>query len=191
MDKKDNVLKKEFKQKDVQRLRNLLTKKYGDKTTVGVGYTKQQEFHEEGDVWESDGRSWTIKNGIKQNITKLDKAKESIHLPLFCPCCSNVMKPHLDKRFYLQYKRCFNCQVDFESDLRKKGLLEEYEKFVLNSDIDGIINDFNIWIDEEISESNTSYVTEAGDVERWVGSSKQKLLENKEETIKYLQSLKK
>ena len=28
MDKKDNVLKKEFKQKDVQRLRNLLTKNY-------------------------------------------------------------------------------------------------------------------------------------------------------------------
>ena len=46
-------------------------------------------------------------------------------------------------------------------------------------------------MDEEISESNTSYVTETGDVERWVGSSKQKLLENKEETIKYLQSLKK
>ena len=101
------------------------------------------------------------------------------------------MKKQNDKLFYLQYKRCFECQVDFESDLRKKGLLEEYEKFIINSDIDGIINDFNIWIDEEISESNTSYVTEAGDVERWVGSSKQKLLENKEETIKYLQSLKK
>ena len=101
------------------------------------------------------------------------------------------MKKQNDKLFYLQYKRCFECQVDFESDLRKKGLLEEYEKFITNSDIDGIINDFNIWIDEEISESNTSYVTEAGDVERWVGSSKQKLLENKEETIKYLQSLKK
>ena len=57
--------------------------------------------------------------------------------------------------------------------------------------VNNIIKDFNIWIDGEISESNTSYVTEAGDVERWVGSSKQKLLENKEETIKYLQSLKK
>ena len=34
-------------------------------------------------------------------------------------------------------------------------------------------------------------VTEDGDVERWVGSSKKKLLEDKEETIKYLQSLKK
>jgi hypothetical protein len=187
----DNVLKKDFKEKDVQRLRNLVQGKYGEKTTVGTGYTKQKEFHEEGDVWEEDGRQWTIKNGIKQNITRLDSAKESIHLPLFCPCCSGLMKNQNDKLFYLQYKRCFNCQVDFEVDLRKKGLLEEYEKFVTNSDIDGIIHEFNIWVDEEINTSNESFITEAGDVERWVGSSKKKLLESKEETIKYLQSLKK
>ena len=187
----DNVLKKEFKEKDVQRLRNLMQGKYGEKTTVGTGYTKQKEFHDEGDVWEEDGRQWTIKNGVKQNITKLDSAKESIHLPLFCPCCSNLMKPHLDKLFYIQYRRCFNCQVDFETDLKLKGLWEEYAKFISNSDIDGITQEFNIWIDEEINNSNESYITEAGDVERWVGSAKKKLLENKEETIKYLQNLKK
>jgi hypothetical protein len=187
----DNVLKKQFQQKDVQRLRNLMTGKHGAKTTVGVGYTKQQEFHEEGDVWEEDDRTWTIKNGIKQNITKLDKAKESIHVPLFCPCCNNLMKNKHDKAFYLQYKRCFNCQAEFETELRIKGLWEDYEKHILNSDIDAMINEFSIWIDEQMDETNTSYITEAGDVERWVGSSKKKLLENKEETIKYLESLKK
>ena len=187
----DNVLKKQFQQKDVQRLRNLMTGKHGAKTTVGVGYTKQQEFHEEGDVWEEDDRTWTIKNGIKQNITKLDKAKESIHMPLFCPCCNNLMKNKHDKAFYLQYKRCFNCQAEFETELRIKGLWENYEKHILNSDIDAMINEFSIWIDEQMDETNTSYITEAGDVERWVGSSKKKLLENKEETIKYLESLKK
>ena len=187
----ENVLKKEFKEKDVQRLRNLVQGKYGEKATIGTGYTKQQEFHEEGDIWEEDDRTWTIKNGIKQNITKLDAAKKDINLPLFCPCCSKVMKSHLDKPFYLQYKRCLNCQVEFETDLKKKGLWADYEKFIINSDIDGLINEFNIWIDEEITESNTSYMTEAGDMERWVGNAKQKLLENKEETIKYLESLKK
>jgi hypothetical protein len=187
----DNVLKKQFQQKDVQRLRNLMTGKHGDKTTVGVGYTKQHEFHEEGDLWEEDGRTWTIKNGVKQNITKLDKAKESIHMPLFCPCCNNLMKNKYDKGFYLQYKRCFGCQVEFETELRIKGLWVDYEKHIINSDIDSMINEFSIWIDEEINETNTSYITEAGDIERWVGSSKKKLLENKEDTIKYLESLKK
>jgi hypothetical protein len=42
-----------------------------------------------------------------------------------------------------------------------------------------------------MNETNTSYITEAGDIERWVGSSKKKLLESKEETLKYLKSLKK
>ncbi len=77
--KNDSVLKKEFKHNDVNRLRNLVQGKYGDRTTMGTGYTKAKEFHDEGDVWEEDGRSWTIKNGVKQNITKLDKAKEGMH----------------------------------------------------------------------------------------------------------------
>ncbi len=187
----DNVLKKEFQEKDVQRLRNLIQGKHGEKTTVGIGYTKQYEHHEEGDVWEEDERTWTIKNGIKQNITKLDSAKESIHLPLFCPCCSGIMKNQNDKLFYLQYKRCFNCQIDFETDIKRLGLWNEYEKNIINSDLDYLIKDYDIWVDELINTANDSFITEAGDVEKWVGSSKKKLLESKEETIKYLQSLKK
>ena len=102
------------------------------------------------------------------------------------------MKPHLDKKWYSMYKRCFNCQVDFEHEIRKQGLWEEYEKTIFNSDIDGIMNTFQIWIDDEIqNESNLGFVTEAGDVEKWVGSGKSKMLETKEEAIKYLQSLKK
>ena len=185
------MLKKDFKSADVQRLRNLVTGKHNEKSTTGIGYNKKQEFHDEGDVWEEDGRQWTIKNSIKQNITKLDKAKKSVVMPLFCPCCSNLMKNKNDKLFYIQYNRCFDCQIEFETDLRKLGLWEEYEKNIVNSDLDYLIKDYNVWIDEVINGSNESFITEEGDVERWVGSNKKKLLENKEETIKYLQSLKK
>lgn len=52
----DNVLKKEFKKQDVQRLRNVLTGKAGERTTEGVGYTKAKDFHKEGDVWTEMGR---------------------------------------------------------------------------------------------------------------------------------------
>jgi len=187
----ENVLKKDFKHQDIQRLRNLVQGKNGERTTTGIGYEKKKSFHEEGDVWEENGRTWTIKNGIKQNLTKLDKAKKSVTLPLFCPCCNNLMKNRHDTLFYIQYNRCFNCQIDFETDLRKLGLWEEYEKNIINSDIDHIVTDYSTWIDELINGSNESYITEAGDVEKWVGSAKNKLLQNKEETIKYLQNLKK
>lgn len=192
MSKKETFLQKQFQEKDVQRLRNLVQGKYGDKSTIGTGYTKKQEFYSEGDTWEEDGRTWTIKDGIKQNITKLDKAKESINLPLFCPSCNKVMKHKYDKRFYLQYKRCYGCHIEFETELRRLGLWEEYEKNIINKDVDSLIQEFETWINEEIqNESNQSFITEAGDVEKWVGSSKNKLVQTKEETIKYLQSLKK
>ena len=52
----DNVLKKDFNKKDVERLRNLVKGKAGERTTQGIGYTKKEEFHKEGDIWEADGR---------------------------------------------------------------------------------------------------------------------------------------
>ena len=67
---KDSVLKKEFKQSDVQRVRNIVNKDFTAKTKSQTGYQKKFTRHTEGDVWEENGKSWTIKNGIKQNITK-------------------------------------------------------------------------------------------------------------------------
>ena len=62
----DPVLKKEFAKKDVERIRNLVKGKYGEKTRESVGYSAPAEFHNEGDVWESrDGRKWTIIDGVK------------------------------------------------------------------------------------------------------------------------------
>ncbi len=188
--KNNSVLKKEFKQKDVQRLRNLVQGKHGEKSTVGIGYSKPKEFYSEGDIWEEDGRTWTIKNGLKQNITKLDKAKEGIVLPVFCPSCSHTMKPHLDKKWYIMYGHCFNCQVDHEAELRKQGKLEEVEKQTINDHLDGVTKDFEIWFNELINEKQ-QFITEAGDIEKWDGSGKDQLLKYKEEALEYLKKQRK
>ena len=192
MDKKENVLKKQFKQKDVQRLRNLLTKKYGDKTTVGVGYTKQQEFYSEGDVWEEDGRKWTIKNGIKQNITKMDEAKKAHVMPLFCPTCNKLMVTHRDKNYYMIHKKCLNCVIDFETELRRIGAWDEYERKIQNQEIDSFISEFKAWIEDSLTESNQGFISEDGHIEKWVGGpNKQRVLDDLHKTIEYLSSLKK
>jgi hypothetical protein len=187
----DNILKKEFKHKDVQRLRNLVQGKYGEKDTVGIGYTKVQEFHNEGDIWDADDQIWTIKDGIKQNITRMDKAKETIFFPLFCKECNTLMKHKYDKIFHLQFKRCYNCQIEFETEIRRQGLWNEYEKNIINKDIDGIIADFNIWMDEEINDNNQSWITEAGVVEEWVGTSTPQMSQERDRIIEFLQSKKK
>ena len=48
----DSLLKKEFKQSDVQRARNLINKKFTDKTKIQSGYQKAFTKHSEGDIWE-------------------------------------------------------------------------------------------------------------------------------------------
>jgi len=124
----DNVLRKEFSKKDVERARNLIKGDTNARTSQGVGYTKKSEHHKEGDIWNEDGRKWTIKNGIKQNITKMDKFKKMGKIPLFCPECSSLMKKELDKKVYPAYQKCFDCVVDHEAELKKQGKYEEYER---------------------------------------------------------------
>ncbi len=188
---KDNVLKKQFQERDVQRLRNLMTGKHGEKTRSSVGFSKADEFHEEGDIWESDGRTWTIKDGIKQNITKLDKAKKAHVMPLLCPNCKKVMKNRNDKPFYNLHRKCFNCVIDFEHELRKEGKWEEYQRNIKNNELDNRISEFKLWVKEKLNEGNDSFVSESGEVEKWVGKvNKEKVEEHVKEVIEYLESLK-
>jgi|TARA_R100001129_G_scaffold179241_1_gene155849 hypothetical protein len=188
---KENVLKKEFQKRDVERLRNLMTGKYGDKTRSSVGFSKKQEFYKEGDIWEADGRTWTIKDGIRQNITKLDKAKKAHVMPLLCPKCKKVMKNRNDKPFYNIHKMCFNCVIDFEHELRKEGKWDEYQRKVKNNEIDNHIKEYKLFVQEKLRESNEAHVSEAGEVERWVGKiDKDKVNEATQEVIDYLEKLK-
>ena len=186
------MLKKEFKEKDVERMRNLVKGKSGSRTVTGVGYTKAQEFRQEGDIWEEDGRQWTIKDGIKQNITKLDAAKKAHKLPMFCPSCNKLTYEHRDKKFFQIHGKCLDCVVDMEADLHRAGLWDEYEKNVINADIDGLIEMYKNWMFEQINEENNSFITEKGDKEKWVGKvDKTRAMKAMEDGIKYLQSLKK
>ncbi len=187
---KDIVLKKEFQKKDVERLRNLMQGKYGEKTRSSVGFTNKQEFHEEGDVWESDGRTWTIENGIKQNITKLDKAKKAHTMPLFCPKCSKLMK-RVDKPYYNIHQFCLDCFAKFEDKLKAEGKYQEYYKEINNKIIDNRIEEYKQYVEERINESNSSFVSEDGDVENWVGKiNVGKVNEYTSHVIEHLESLK-
>ena len=147
---KESVLKKQFQKKDVERLRNLMQGKYGDKSGTSVGFKKAKDYYNEGDIWEADGRTWTIKNGIKQNVTKLDKAKKAHVVPLLCPKCKKAMK-RVDKR----------------------------------------IDEFKQYVKERLQENNKSFVSENGEIEKWIGKlDESKVEEYLNSVISYLETLK-
>ena len=185
---KDSLLKKEFKQSDVQRVRNLVNKDFSSGTKSQIGYQKFSKRHSEGDVWEESGKKWTIKNGVKQNVTKLDGAKKALRMPLACPKCGGSMKHHLAKKMYKVHGFCFDCTVDMEADLRKAGLYEKYEKTMMRGNMEAWANGLEQWVQDTLAESMT-YVTEEGDVEDWKGNTqkqKQELLTGMNEYLKHL-----
>jgi len=187
---KDSLLKKEFRERDVQRLRNIITKKYGDSTANQVGYEKKTEDYVEGDVWEEQGKTWTIKNGIKQTVTKLDSIKKAMRMPHLCPNCNSPMKNRLDKRYYPIHDMCFDCVVKMETRLKAEGKYEEYAKNIVTKNLITYIEEAEQYIEElEHSELKDTYVTEQGDIEDWDGG-----LDSKTVTEKWkeeLQELKK
>lgn len=187
----ETKLNKAFKEKDVKRLRNIISGKTGEKTISGIGYKKKQEFHNDGDIWEENGRTWILKNGIKQNITKLDNAKKFHIMPLFCPNCSNVMRGKNDKIFYNIHHKCFNCVLEFEQQLKREGKFDEYLISIHNNQISNMINELKNFIPESKKENGKSYITEAGDIEQWLGGNQENLEIEVKNTINYLESLKK
>ena len=163
------MLKKEFKRKDVDRARNLLTGKSGASSETQVGYKKKRVDYKEGDVWVENKKTWTIKDGIKQTISKMDAFKKEIFMPLCCPKCSKVMKKRLDKPNYKIHKMCFDCVIDYEGKLRIRGEYEDYIKNLrLKNRLTEIDETENMFL-ELANQSNEGFISEHGELERWKG----------------------
>jgi hypothetical protein len=184
----ENNLKKEFSQRDVQRMRNIITGNASGATGVQVGYSKQSQDYQEGDVWEENGKQWTIKNSIKQTVTKFDKLKQLFIFPLVCPECSKPMKSNdLNKKMYNIHTKCFDCVVEMEAKIKREGKWDEYEKGMLNANKNAMVDDFEQSIEEFIKMRSESYFTEAGDVESWSGGKiNEEEIKNVKEYIKKL-----
>jgi len=188
----DNVLKKEFQKRDVERLRNLVKGKHGDRTTIGIGYNGEvREDHKEGDIWEEKGKTWTIKNGLRENVTKLDKFKK-VAVPLFCPKCKQVMDKQLDPFYYKAYNECLDCRTKTETQMKIAGTWQDYTQQTFNSEIDQQIEEYKNWFSNILSEGKEGYVSENGEVQKWVGGiDKKRAQKSLDDAIEYLKSLKK
>ena len=169
MQQKAQGLKKEFKKTDVNRLRNLIQGKTGASIGTQIGYTKKQEDYKEGDIWTENKKTWTIKNGIKQTISKLDAIKKEVFMPLCCPECSKVMKKRLDKPNYKVHKKCHDCVVTFEHKLRIKGEYNNYIKNLQTKNSLDIVDEMELYLLDAINTSNSGFVSEDGVVEKWKG----------------------
>jgi hypothetical protein len=163
-------LKKEFNSRDVQRMRNIITGQTGDRTQIQTG-------------WEKNGKKWTIKKGIKQSVTKLDEIKKLVVLPISCPSCGKMMKVDMyNKKMWAIHQKCFDCVIKMESEIKRQGKWEEYSRNVMNLNKNAELNDLEQALEQWATEKDT-FVSEAGEVEKWGGGDKTAIYKQVKEEI--------
>ena len=99
----------------------MVSGKYKERVSIGYeGKTTNQR--KEGEEWtDARGRSWTIKDGKRKQITKVPPRG-------FDKCngwegsdCRKLILKTIDQETYNRMGRCRICQVEFEADLHRKG----------------------------------------------------------------------
>ena len=133
----------------------------------------------------------TIKNGIKQTVTRFDKLKQTLNLPLTCPKCGKAMKNHnLNKKMWSLHKMCFDCVIVMETELKRTGQYEEYVRNLTTRGIKTYIKELEqVMLEVAMEDSNEGFITEQGDIEKWAGKGldNEKLIKDLQE---YMQKLK-
>lgn len=164
------IMRKGIDESKVQRMRNLVSGKYGEKTKIRSGFSSKRIVREEGDVWEERGKTWTIKNGLKQTINKLDKIRLENATPLCCPQCGGNMKHSYHKYAWKFFKFCGSCLATFETKLKATGKWKDYREDVQQKNFDSWIREMTEqFLDFKNSRNSNNTITEAGDIETWEG----------------------
>jgi len=170
-------MKKGISEQKVKRMRNIVNKDYTKSVSTQVGY-KTSEKKVEGDVWEESGKTWTIKNGIKQSISKMQSVRDLVKMPLCCPGCGNIMKGQFDKYHWSVNKECLGCFAKDQTALRLSGDYEAKMKDLFKkyktSQLEDLVEEFDNWLD-----TNYTFVTETGKIEDWEGGLNKSELRSK------------
>ena len=96
-----------------------------------------------------------------------------------------------DKPYYNIHKFCLNCYAKFEDKLKSEGKYKSHFSKINNKIIDQRIEDFKNFVVEQLNESNNSFISEDGVVEKWDGNlDSNKVDEYVSVVVEHLENLK-
>ena len=133
--------------KNLQNIQSMVDGDFNTKIQVSM-HGKKEETRKVGDKWkDSDGVEWEQKEGY---ISKVSNLGRHYTWDEKCKDCGSLVLKKRDKEMYLSYKRCFECQVNFEAILRCWPI--KYWAWIrlqqLN-DMDSIEKDLEQWVEEK------------------------------------------
>ena len=171
-------MSKEFQRKYMHPTRRKLvdmvqTGEYDKNTTIG--WTKSEENHNVGDIWEDEfykyekKEGYTIKTG--KNHEALQEIRNYLNLKKECsnPSCKKHKKTKNDEKLIQKTSYCINCLAEIEHNFRGAGIWKEYEEFRIYT---RMIVEGKIKLEElkqSINELKPYYefINEDGSVEKW------------------------
>jgi len=118
------------KLQNIKAIKQMLDGTHKSQSKTVVGYQGESSTkHAIGETWiDANGKEWEQRDGYKVSVNKFLDSIAETRMPSCCPKCNKEMKHRFDKKFWYLEKHCFDCQVQYEHELRIEGKYEEYEK---------------------------------------------------------------
>jgi len=148
----------------------------GNRPFVQVGYDPNLENgkRKEGEQWEdSQGRKWIWKNGSKRRVPK----RAMIINEQRCKKCNMDVRwgNYLDDRVWPKTGYCYDCFVNFQTELKMMGMFEVYNELQDLKNERSILEDYKKKFEEsqkfcqENQGKPVEFLEEDGSFERWEG----------------------
>ena len=194
---------KEFKRKYMHPTRRKLvdmvkTGEYAKNTLIG--WTKKEESHQIGDIWEDEHHRYEKKNGYILKTSKNSEALQEIrdYIAQRTQCksetCKTIKKSDKDRKLIEKTGYCIGCLTEIQHEVRTAGFWKEYEDYK-------VYTNMIIYGKTKLEELNQSlsevkpyyeYVNEDGTTEKWelpkpideVKAEIQEMIDNGEKEIK-------
>lgn len=171
----------------------------GERPFTQVGYTGDADkyiIRKEGEEWtDASGKKWKQTASGPVTVTPvLDMVREALQEK--CSCCGADLRwgRKIDRRMFYRTKKCFDCIVEEETQLRLKGKYKLYEtkKLIENElsylmDVKAKLRESRDYLKEH---KTITYVNSTGLVEEWSNEARTELLHNiRKDWIKCLKSI--
>lgn len=161
----------------------------GERPFVQVGYVGDKDkyiIRREGETWtDANGKNWIQTAHGPQTVTRvMDIIREETNDK--CSCCGREIRwgTKQDRKMFNRTKKCFDCIIDEETQLRVKGKFKLYEtKKLLENEL-AYLNDVRQKLKESKEYLNSpqsktmTYVNSNGLVEEWSNDAREELIEH-------------
>lgn len=158
----------------------------GERPFIQVGYTGDRDkyiIRKEGETWtDSSGKQWIETKTGPQAVTRvMDIIRQEINDK--CETCKREIRwgSRQDRKMFHRTKKCFDCQIEEETQLKLKGHYKLYETKKLIENEIGYLNDVKGKLKsgrDYLKDNQTiTYVNSNGLVEEWKNESRLELME--------------